>query len=61
MNTFWFWIVVGTVPYSVNIEQKRDEKKMEVRALFWSLVVCAQRNGYSRWEVRFPFVRQLLK
>jgi len=59
-NEFWIGLAAGLLPYRVERRWlARGGRKLQVRALFWSLVVCQRRNGRRTWMVHVPLVERL--
>ncbi len=60
-NEIWIWLIVGLVPYYIKRQQGKDEQTFEVRAIFWSLVICQRHRGQHQWIVRIPLIERLRK
>lgn len=59
-RTMWMWLVIGLVPYSIKMEYRTGGGKfLEVRALFWWLIVYQRRNGRCDWKVRVALIYKL--
>lgn len=59
-NEIWIGLAVGLVPHRI---QRRwlagGERKLEVRAMFWSVTLHRQRGGRYNWTVRVPLIERL--
>jgi hypothetical protein len=59
-NELWIGLAAGLLPY--HVERRwlaRGGCKLQVRALFWSLVVHQYRNGRRTWLVHVPLIERL--
>ncbi len=60
-NDFLFWLVVGLVPYYVNLQPVRNGWELQVRALFWSLKILLQKCGGHRLILHIILIERLHK
>lgn len=58
MQTIWFWLIVGLLPYAAKRDQTRDDLVLHVQALFWRLII-QWRQGHTSWEVYLPLIERL--
>jgi hypothetical protein len=58
-HTIWLGLLLGLVPYWV-VRQSAPGGvwSLEIRALFWSLVVRRQRNGRYDWALHLPLTER---
>ncbi len=59
-NELWIGLMAGLLPY--HVERRwlaRGGRKLEIRALFWSLAVYRHRNGRRSWLVHVPLIERL--
>ncbi len=61
MNNFWIWLMGGLLPYYIKLQQKKGEKKLEVRALFWSLMICRRNKKDYKWTIECPLIKRSRK
>jgi hypothetical protein len=56
----WIGLAVGFVPYHVERQCLAcGSRKLEVRALFWSLRVHWRRSGRHDWKLSVPLIERL--
>ena len=49
-NEIWIWLVMGFIPYDINLQQVRSEQLLQIYALFWSFEIRpanSRGDGYS--------------
>ena len=59
-NEVWIGLAVGFVPY--RIERRclaGGGRKLEIRALFWTLMVHWRRSGRHDWKLSVPLIERL--
>jgi len=57
--TIWIGLVLGLVPYWIARQSAPcGIRVLEIRAVFWSLVVRRQRNGQYDWAVHVRLIEQ---
>jgi|GraSoiStandDraft_44_1057316.scaffolds.fasta_scaffold198514_1 hypothetical protein len=59
MNNFWIWQIGGLIPHYIKLEQRKSEKSFELRALFWSILVCLYDNGDYQLTIQCPLLERL--
>lgn len=57
-NQLWIWLVVGLVPYYGALCKAKGGQKFILQALFWSLEVYRQHNGFRQWTVHIPLIQR---
>lgn len=59
-SELWIGLAVGLVPYRVEREcLAGGARRVQIRALFWSLMVHQRRSGRHDWKVRVPLIERL--
>jgi hypothetical protein len=59
-NEIWLWLLVGLTPYYLKrVNRPGKLHRLEMRALFWSLVVQRQSGGRYEWTIRAPLIERL--
>ncbi len=61
MNNFWIWLIRGLLPYYINLQQRKNEKTLEVRALFLSLIICWRNKKNYKWTIECPLIKRSRK
>jgi len=60
MNDNGVWLAVGLIPYRIELRTDSSGlRSLEVRALYWSLVVLQQLNRRTEWILCVPLVERL--
>lgn len=57
-NEIWMWLIMGFIPYYINLQQVRREQLLQIYALFWSFEIHA-RQHQRRWIFRMPLIKRL--
>lgn len=61
-NTIWLWLVIGLIPYNIKCQHMRNVRRtLEVRAMFWSLVIHQQTSRGYEWTILVPFIERIRK
>ena len=58
-SIFWIWLMLGLTPYHVERSLKDGKHTLEVRALYWSLLIQSGPVGNRLWKVHIPLVERL--
>ena len=59
MITLWTWLVLGLVPYYINMHKAADERILQIQALFWSLNTHKRQRGQTQWTLNIPLIKRL--
>lgn len=59
MTTLWIWLVVGLIPYYINTHYASNERRLQARALFWSLNIQDKLHGQTQWTLHIPLIKRL--
>jgi hypothetical protein len=59
-HCMWFlWPLIGFFPYHmVGKKSKADGKSIDIRALYWSLLICSRPDGSRSWTMRFHLIER---
>jgi len=60
INEFWFWLMIGFIPYRVKrVFLAGGVSRLEIRALFWSLSIRRRPSKRHDWTVQVPLIEKL--
>jgi hypothetical protein len=59
MHDIWLWLLAGFIPYSLKKQQEGHDQILEVRAIFWSLMIHRRRSGRRAWAIHIPLIEHL--
>jgi hypothetical protein len=55
----WIGLLLGLVPYRLERQYlSGGKRKLQIRALFWSLTLYQRRNGRCDWILRIPLIER---